>query len=172
MKSDELYIAEIYEKARLQKTIETQDAENVSDIKTVQGERKLHYFRGWQELAAVACLCLVIVGAFGVKQQTGKDYQLEIAKQENVTVTAEVISFAESVGPRARTADAASQSGVVLTILLDEKYRDIDTEGILQVWVSDESIFQAGEHVKLTLVSEEGRWKLVSAEHDEQEKED
>ena len=167
MKSDELYIAEIYEKARLQK-----ETKNVSDIKTVQGERKLHYFRGWQELAAVACLCLVIVGAFGVKQQTGKDYQLEIAKQENVTVTAEVISFAESVGSRARTADAASQSGVVLTILLDEKYRDIDTEGILQVWVSDESIFQAGEHVKLTLVSEEGRWKLVSAEHDEQEKED
>lgn len=167
MKSDELYIAEIYEKARLQK-----EAKNVADIKAVQGERKLHYFRGWQELAAVACLCLVIVGAFGVKQQTGKDYQLEIAKQENVTVTAEVISFAESVGPRARTADAASQSGVVLTILLDEKYRDIDTEGILQVWVSDESIFQAGEHVKLTLVSEEGRWKLVSAEHDEQEKED
>ena len=45
MKSDELYIAEIYEKARRQKTKETgtaqivQDAKNVSDKKAVQSKK-------------------------------------------------------------------------------------------------------------------------------------
>ena len=74
MKSDELYIAEIYEKAERLKAEEAKNAQASQDVKAVQGKknaqstqgscggRKLRNLHVWQGLAAAACLCLIVFG--------------------------------------------------------------------------------------------------------------
>lgn len=99
MKSDEEFIAGIYQKAEERKMEEEKTAQNL------QNTGRGHNFRAWRTLAAAACLCLIVSGAVYIGSRPGQE---EDSPAQQSGLSGENAVMALSLGEPGETAGDAA----------------------------------------------------------------
>lgn len=124
MKSDEEFIAGIYQKAEERKIEEA--------AQHSQSTGRVYNLRAWRPLAVAACLCLVLSGAVYAGSRTKWSEEGSPAPQSKATGENEVMAlsleesgedvYGDDAGPRSRTMpDEKNGGGVELAGVLPEK---------------------------------------------------